>query len=79
MFLVAGIQLRRAGEFIFTATLITSGYATILTTMGDPTLRFRATTFVVLGRFYRRCDGNLNVIEARFQLIFKRRCRHGHD
>ena len=35
-----------AGGFILTATLITSGYAIILTDMGSLELYFRATTFV---------------------------------
>ena len=35
--------------------------------------------FVVLGSFYQRCNVSLNVVEARFQLIFKRRGRRGHD
>ena len=43
------------------------GYATtiILTIMGGPTLRFRATTSVTLGRFYQLCDGSLNATARR--------------
>ena len=79
MFVVAGIRMRRAGGFPLTATLITSGYATIPTTMSGPTLRFRATTFVVFGRFHLCCNGRLNIAEARFKLKFKRRRRRRHD
>ena len=80
VFIVASVQSCHAvGGFTLTATLITSGCTAILTNMGDPTLCFRATTFVVLGHFYQRYDGSLNVIEVRFQLIFKRSCRRGHD
>ena len=79
VFGIAGIRSHHAGGFTLTTTLITSGYAAILTIIGGPTLRFRATTFVVLGRFYQRCDGSLNVIEELFQLIFKMSCRRGHD
>ena len=54
LFVVAGIRsCHAAGEFTLSATRITSGYAIILTTMGGPTLCFRATTFVVLGRFHQ--------------------------
>ena len=35
-----------AGGFTLTATLITSGYAIILTNICSPELYFRATTFV---------------------------------
>ena len=79
VFVVAGNRSCQAGGFVLTATLITSEYTIILTTMGGPTLHFRATTLVVVGRFYQRCDGSLKVIEARFQLIFKRSCRRGHN
>ena len=80
MFMVASVRLcHAAGGFTLTATLVMSGYAIILTNMGGSTLCFRATTFVVLGRFYQRCNVSLNVIEARFQLIFKWRGRRGHD
>ena len=57
-----------AGGFTLTATLITSGYAIILTNMGSLELYFRTTTFVS-GLFYQGCNGSLNVIEARFQFI----------
>ena len=50
MFVVAGVRSYHAGGFIRNLTLIMSEYVFILTTMGDPTLCFRATTFVVLGR-----------------------------
>ena len=58
-----------AGGFTFTATLITSGYAIILTNMSSLELYFRATTFCVW-LSYRGCNGSLHVIEARFQSIF---------
>ena len=57
-----------AGGFILTATLITSGYAIILTNKGSLELYFRATTFCAW-LSYRGCNGSLNVIEARFQSI----------
>ena len=79
MFAVARIRSRHAGEIICIVTIITFGDAMVLTTMGGPTLRFRVTTFVVLGRFYQRCGGSLNVIKSRFELLFKRRYRRGHD
>ena len=80
VFIFASVRLcHAAGEFTLTATLITSGYATILTNMGGPALCFGATTLVVLERFYQRCNGSLNVIEARFQLIIKRSRRRGND
>ena len=60
-----------AGGFIFTATLITSGYAIILTNMGSLELCFRTTTFCVW-LSYQGCNGSLNVIEARFRSIFLR-------
>ena len=69
VFVVVGIRSRHAGLFTLTATFIKSGCAATLMTMGGPTLRLVATTFVVLGRFYQRCDGSQNVIEARFQLV----------
>ena len=51
---IAGIRLCHAGGgFTLTASLMRSGYATIPTNMDGPTLCFRATTFVVLGRFYQ--------------------------
>ena len=59
-----------AGRFPLTATLITPGYAIILTNTGSLELYFRATIFCVW-LFYQGCIGSLNVIEARFQLIFK--------
>ena len=53
VFIVASVRLcHAAGGFTVTATLITSGYAIILTNMGGPTLCFRATTFV-FGHFYQ--------------------------
>ena len=79
VFIVASVRLcPAAGGFTLTATLIKSRHAIILTYMGGPTLCFKATTFM-FGHFYQRCNGSLNVIEARFQLIFKRRGRRGHD
>ena len=56
VFMVARIRSCHAGEFSLAATLIPSRYTTILAVLGGPTLRFRATTFVVLGwcgRFYQ--------------------------
>ena len=80
VFIFARVRLcHAAGGFTLTATLITSGYAIILTNMGGPALCFGATTFVVLERFYQTCNGSLIVIEARFQLIFKRSWRRGND
>ena len=78
VFVVAGIRSRHAGGFTLAATLIPSECAIILTTKSGPTLCFGATTFVVLGLFCQRCDGSLNVIEARSQLFFRRSCRHEH-
>ena len=54
VFIVEGVRLcHAAGGFALTATLITSGYAIILTTnMGGLTLCIRATTFV-FGHFYQ--------------------------
>ena len=73
MFIGASMRsYHAAGGFTLTATLITSGYAIILTNMGSPEVYFRATTFVS-GSFYQGCNSSLNVIEARSQLIFKRR------
>ena len=47
MFISASMRsCHAAGGFTLTATLITSGYAIILTNMGSPELYFRATTFV---------------------------------
>ena len=71
VFVVASIRSRHAGEFILIVTLITFGDAMVLTNMGGPTLRFRATTFMVLGHFCQRCGGSLNVIKARFQLLLR--------
>ena len=56
---------------MLTPTLITSGYA-ILTTMSGPTLRFRATTSMLLRHSYQWYYGSLNVIEAPLQLFLKR-------
>ena len=71
VFIVASVRLCHvAFGFALTATLIPSGYAITLANVDGPTLCFRATTFVVLGSSYQRCNGSLNVIEARFQLIF---------
>ena len=78
VFVVASIRSRHAGELILIVTPITFGDAMVLTTMCGPTLRFRATMFMMLGHFYQRCGGSLNVTKARFQLFFKRRCWRGH-
>ena len=58
------------GWVYLTATLITSGYAIILTNMGSLELYFKAITFCVW-LSYRECNGSLNAIEARFQSIFQ--------
>ena len=72
MFISASMRsCRAAGGFTLTATLITSGYAIILTKMDSPELYFIATAFVS-GLFYQGCNGSLNVIEARFHLFSKR-------
>ena len=53
VFISAGVRLcHAAGGFTLIATLITSGYAIILTNMGSSVLYFRATTFVS-GLFYQ--------------------------
>ena len=59
-----------AGGFTLTATLITSGYAIILTNKGSLELYFRATAFFCVWLSYQGFNGSLNVIEARFKLIF---------
>ena len=66
VFVLADVWSCRAGGLSLPATPITPGYAIILTTLGGPALRFRATAFV-FGHFYKWCNGSLNVIEARFQ------------
>ena len=66
VFISAGMwSCHAAGGFTHTATLITSGYAIILTNMGSLELHFRVTTFWVW-LSYQRCIGSLNVIKARF-------------
>ena len=57
-----------AGGFTLTATLITSGYAIILTNLGSLKLYFRATTFCV----WLSCQVCMDIIEGRFQPTFKR-------
>ena len=67
VFLSANMRSCHAADgFTLTATLITFRYAIILTNMGSLELYFRATTFCVW-LFYQRCNGSLNIIEARFQ------------
>ena len=69
VFICAGMwSCHAAGGFTLIATLITSGYAIILTNMGSLELCFRATTFCVWLP-YQGGNGSLNVIEARFQSI----------
>ena len=53
VFVDAGIRSCHAGGFTLAAILISSGYTTMLATMGGPTHRFIATTFVLLGRSYK--------------------------
>ena len=78
VFVLADVRSCRVDAFSLAATPITFGYAIILTTLSGPALRFRATTFMMPGwcrRFYQSGDGRLNIVEARFRLIFKRRAR----
>ena len=77
MFVFANVLSGRAGGFTLPAILITSGYASVLTTMSGPTLRLRATTSVALRRFSKGYGGSLNVDE-RVSKLFLRVCAGVH-